>query len=105
MMHWKKNQNKKVEKELTLRSIYEILKGRQMLLNAFRSGIFLIRNINIGDYYVYDDELDPERTLMPESPTTPPIILDLPTRGSTEGRGIQILLPKIKCCRDCRYYL
>ena len=32
------------------------------------------------DDYAYDEELDSERTLMPYSPTTPPII-DPPLRG------------------------
>ena len=32
------------------------------------------------DYYVYGHELHSERTLMPDSPTTPPTILHLPPR-------------------------
>ena len=100
-----KNQNKKFEKELTLRSINELLKGRQMFLNNFRSGIFLIRNINIDDHYANDHDLDPETTLMPESPAIPLIILDLLPTRSILGKGIKTLPPKNNCYRDCQCYL
>lgn len=58
-----------------------------------------IKNIGVYHYdvyyyYVYVDELDSERTLMPDYPATLPIILHPPPRGSTEARGIQILPTK-----------
>lgn len=49
--------------------------------------------MNIDDNYAYDDELNPERILLQEFPTTLPIILNLPRKGSTQVRGIKILPP------------
>ena len=46
------------------------------------------------DHFIYDDELYPEETLTPRTPTTPPVILDPPSRRSTQGKGLKILLPK-----------
>lgn len=64
-----------------------------MLFNAFQSEYFQLKNMNIDDNYAYDDELNPDRTLLQESPTTLPIILNLPPKGSTQVRGIKILPP------------
>ena len=68
--------------------------GKQMLLNAFWSEIFIIRGKNINNddgYYAYDNELDSEEMLMPESPITASIVLNLPTRIWTWGKGNKIL--------------
>ena len=67
-----------------------------MLFNAFWNEIFIIRDKNINDddnYYAYDNELDFEEIgflLMPESPTTASIVLNLPTRIWTQGKGTKI---------------
>ena len=35
----------------------------------------------------------PEETLTPKAPTTPPVVLDPPPTGLTQGKGIKILPP------------
>ena len=68
--------------------------GKQMLLNAFWSEIFIIRDKNINkndDYYASDNELYFQEMLMPKSPTTASIVLNLPTRIWTRGKGTKIL--------------
>lgn len=60
-----------------------------MLISAFQSREFLVIRTNIGD-----DDDNPGKTLIPVSPTSPPIILDPPPRGSTLGKGIKVLPPK-----------
>ena len=68
--------------------------GKQMLLNAFWSEIFIIRDKNINkndDYYASDNELDFQEMLMPKSPTTASIVLNLPTSIWTRGKGTKIL--------------
>ena len=67
--------------------------GKQML-NAFWSEIFIIRDKNINkndDYYASDNELDFQEMLMPKSPTTASIVLNLPTSIWTKGKGTKIL--------------
>ena len=60
-----------------------------MLISAFQSREFLVIRTNIGD-----DDDNPGKTLIPVSPTSPPIILDPAARGSTLGKGIKVLPPK-----------
>ena len=38
-----KNHNKKDEKDITFKSVNELPQGRQMLINAIKSGIFPIK--------------------------------------------------------------
>ena len=67
---------------------------KQILLNAFRNEIFIIRDKNINnddDYYAYDNQLDFEEMLMPESPTTASPALNLPKSIWTRGKGTKIL--------------
>ena len=68
--------------------------GKQMLLNAFWSEIFIMRDKNINkndDYYASDNELDFQEMLMPKSPTTASIVLNLTTSIWTRGKGTKIL--------------
>ena len=58
-------------KKLTVAAVNEVLKGKQMLLNAFQCRLFPSRSTNV-DNHDYDND-EPEGTLTPESP---PTILD-----------------------------
>lgn len=70
------------EKEQTLKNTTELLKIRQWVINAFESGIFPTKTVNVFDDvdvdYFYDGELYPEGILTTKIPATPPIILDPP---------------------------
>ena len=53
--------------------------------------------IDGGYYFLYYDELYPKGVLarrIPETPTTPPVILGFPPGKSTQGKGIKIVSPK-----------
>lgn len=68
----RKTQNKNDEKDLTLMNVHELLRGRQISINVYKSRIFQIKNINIDDnYYFYDDEVD-----SPKSPVTLSVVLE-----------------------------
>ena len=55
-------------------NLNEISRGRQTLINVYKSGIFQIQNINIDDdYYSYDDVFD-----SPKTPVTLPVVLEAP---------------------------
>ena len=70
-----KTQNKNDEKDLTLMNVHELLRGRQISINVYKSRIFQIKNINIDDnYYFYDDEVD-----SPKSPVTLSVVLEAST--------------------------
>lgn len=71
----RKTQNKNDEKDLTLMNVHELLRGRQISINVYKSRIFQIKNINIDDnYYFYDDEVD-----SPKSPVTLSVVLEAST--------------------------
>ena len=86
------------EKEQTLKNTTELLKIRQWVINAFESGIFPTKTVNVFDDvdvdYFYDGELYPEGILTTKIPATPPIILDPPPGSWTQRKGIKILPPK-----------
>ena len=61
--------------------------ARDKVLDAYRSNIFPMKNINIDDHHHHDDENDTyERALTPDPPTE---ILkeDLVPFGPAQGRG------------------
>lgn len=71
----RKTQNKNDEKDLTLMNVHELLRGRQISINVYKSRIFQIKNVNIDDnYYFYDDEVD-----SPKSPVTLSVVLEAST--------------------------
>lgn len=54
-----------------------------------------MRTVNIvdeDDHYIIDDEFHCKGTLTPGTPQTPLVILQLLPSGSTQGRGMEILL-------------
>ena len=70
------------EKEQIRKNATELLKRRQLVINAFENGIFSMKTANAVDdvdyHYIYDDELYPKGTLTPKTPATPPVILAYP---------------------------
>ena len=88
-----KIQEKKDEKDLTLKNMEEFHTERQLVIDAFENGTFSMRNIGIIDdddddhHHIYDDELYAERVSTQRTPATLPIILETPPKGSTQKRN------------------
>lgn len=79
--------------------------GKQWVINAFRSGIFPMKTVNIvnddnNDHYTYVDEMYPKGTLTPRIPAALSVIVD-PPWGSTKGKELKYCLQR-KSCKDCR---
>ena len=70
----------------TFKNTTELLKVRCWVIDAFESGLFPMKAINVAaaaaadddDPFTYGDEFYLEQTLIPRNPTTPPVILDPP---------------------------
>ena len=88
----KQQKKKKDEKDRTVMGVNELLRRRKMFFNAFQSKMFPMRNTNIDDYYSNDyyhyENNDPEKRLMPDSLTTPSIIIEPSPERPTQGRRI-----------------